>query len=723
MCIVCNENQKSSKTNSMQKITFIILSVLSAVAIEASENKFKLDDFAMNMEQSVNLPHHIWVSSGYTTVSPIYHTLMGVGEFFSPPFAARRFNLKVEVAADGTTLIDDGGVYSRNFRYAGGTWLPHKIVRYGTCHRFLNGKLVSLGVESELIPLFGQVGFLEKITYTNRATTPVELKVSPTLTPGNPVVMPLSSWGYGIPDAKTAQAEVSGDGRWNNEVANVGIYTENESATLAPGQKLETVITVLMVKKDVSLPEKMDAGEQIKRSTEAWKKRLDTYTKNIPSLTSNIDGLDDYYKRSVLSGLVCIWENPDYIVNPFVSTLGMDGGGICAYLWDTGGYMPNMMSLMLDTKVIDIAKRLVAIDLERFYAFTPDGSGVGVRYSYSTVAFTRLVNAIFKFIGADKELFEYAKKMILTDEQRKLPNELIDYGLNGNLLEIQGAGWEHIVASPNAERSWCLNSLTEMGKSFGATPVEINEWKQQSARIVEAIRKELWNDEKQWFASLYPDGFGYFDYSTKQYATMKEGFRDYVKSIQVFDVMGSGVCTPEMEKALVAELTDSGFLGNCGMSAISKSDSVHFEVIDTDWAGGGAYVGDIPQTALIMYERGYPKNGWDILKRHFWMGKNCLYYPQEHFCDRPMAPPHTRANEVTGLCGAEAILFGLIGFQPQYDGTLFINPQITVEGNIYIKSFVYHKNTFDVEVSASKLAVSRNGKTIYKGKPKRIQIL
>ncbi|KAA6301152.1 MAG: hypothetical protein EZS26_002673 [Candidatus Ordinivivax streblomastigis] len=658
------------------------------------------------MEQVTNLPHHIWVSSGYTTVSPVYHTVMGVGEFFSPPFAARRFNLKVDVTADGTTLIDDGSVYGRNFRYAGGTWLPHKIIRNGTCHRFLNGKLVSLSVVSELIPLLGQVGFLEKITYTNRATTPVQLKISPALTPGNPVFMPLNRWGYGVPDGKTAQAQVSGEDRWNNEVANIGIYTENESATLAPGQKLETVITVVMVKKDEQLPEKTDTGELIRRSTGAWQKRLDTYTKNIPSLTSNIDGLDDYYKRSVLSGLVCIWENPEYIVNPFVSTAGIDGGAICAYLWDTGGYMSNMMSLMFDIKVIEIAKRLVAIDLDRFYAFTPDGSGVGVRYSYSTVAFTRLVDAIFKFYGANDGLFDYAKKMILSDEKRKLPNELIDYGTQGNLLEMQGAGWEHIVASPNAERSWCLKSLTEMGKYAGATPTEISEWKQQSARIVEAIRKVLWSEEKQWFASLYPDGF-----------------RDYVHTIQVFDVMGAGVCTPEMERALTAELNDRSYLGSCGMAAVSKSDSVHYEVIDTDWGGGGAYVGDTPQTALIMYDRGYPQTGWDILRRHFWMGKHCLYYPQEHYCDRPMAPPHTRANEVTGLCGAEAVLFGLIGFQPQYDGTLFINPQVTVEGNISLKGFVYHQHTFDVEVSASKIMVNRNGKTIYKGKPKRIKIL
>jgi hypothetical protein len=314
--------------------------------------------------------------------------------------------------------------------------------------------------------------------------------------------------------------------------------------------------------------------------------------------------------------------------------------------------------------------------------------------------------AIFKFQGADKELFEYAKKMILNDEKQKLPNNLIDYGEQHNLLEMMGAGWEHIVVSPNAERSWCLNSLAEMGKYTGASQEDIADWKQQGDQIIEAVRKELWDNEQQWFASIYPDGY-----------------KEYVRSIQVFDAIWAGACTPEMEKVLVAELNDNGYLGSHGMTAVSKSDNLHYEVIDNDWSGGGSYIGDGPQTAQIMYERGYPKAGWDILRRHFWMGKQYPYYPQEHFCDRPMAPPHTRANEISGLCGAEAILFGLIGFQPQYDGTLFINPQVTVPGNINIKGFVFHNNTFDVEVSTSKMIVNRNGKSVYKGKPQRVKIL
>lgn len=109
--------------------------------------------------------------------------------------------------------------------------------------------------------------------------------------------------------------------------------------------------------------------------------------------------MNDYYKRSILSGLVCIWENENYILNPFLATSGIDGGGICAYLWDIAGYVPTITTLMLDSAIIDIAKKMVSIDLEKYYAFTLKGTGVGVKYSYSPWAFTSLVSSIFKIIG------------------------------------------------------------------------------------------------------------------------------------------------------------------------------------------------------------------------------------------------------------------------------------------------------------------------------------
>ena len=689
------------------KPTFFIVLILYPLLTFGSE-KFQLSDFAIQLEQITSDPSHIWVNSGYTTIHPKHKTVMGVEDFFSPPFTVRKFNFSIRIQTETNIITDDEFLnYGGDaLLYAGGTWFPHKIVRQGAYHHQKDGKLVSLGITSELIPLFGKAGFIEKVTVINRAPTSVTLKVLPELVPGNPGLHSLAQWGYSVPQPNVRQAIPVAFDRWANESVHVGLYRANDTGTLASGQSMVTTFTVIVNRKDEKLPEQVNAVLLETDAIETWQKRLETYTKNIPALTSDIDGLDDYYLRSIVSGLVCIWENPSFTINPFLTESGMDGGAICTYHWGIGGYYPQMACLMLDTKVVALAKKVAFVDLEQYYAFTLDGTGVGVKYSYDPWSYTNLVSAIFKFITRDKELFGYNKTVIQNDEKRKSANNLIDYGLQHNLLEMRGAGWEHYVVSPNAERSWSFQQLAEMGKYCDASEEEMNDWKRRAGEIRTAVRNELWDDKAQWFASVYPDGF-----------------RDYVYSIQVYDAMRVGVCTPAMEKVLVSQLNDQAFLGSFGVSSVSQSDSIHFEVLDPDWSGSGAYSGDGPILALTMYEREYPEIAWDILKRHFWMGKHFIYYPQEHYCYRPMSPAHKRANVASGLAGAEAILFGLIGFQPQYNGELYIHPQLVVNGAIHIKDFVYRHNSFDVSLTSKKLTVRRGGKTVYEGSPKRVKVL
>ncbi len=689
-----------------KKLTFLLLLIFSLVA--HANTKFDLADFAIPLEQIVSEPAHIWVTSGYTTVNPRCLTVLGVNEFYSPPFAAKDFRLNMNIVVDSLTITDSGsyGKGDVGLLYAGGTWFPHKIVRRGTYHHLKNGRLVSLGVISELIPLYGQAGIIEKVSITNRTNQPMKIKIVPDLQAGAPSVVPLKSWGFGVPRANATEAKPSSSNTWANDLTTMSCFQENTENVIPPGETFVSYFSVLLNRNNESLPDSFNAKEMEKVSTHAWKKRLVAYTRKIPSLASNIEGLDDYYKRSVISGLVCIWENPSYILNPFLSTGGIDGGATCAYLWDIAGYVPQIATLMLDSAMIDISKKMADIDLERYYAYTLDGSGVGVKYSYSPWAFTSLVSTIFKFIGPNPGLFNSAKTLILNDEKKRSENHLIDYGLQHNLLEMRGAGWEHFVVSPNAERSWCLKQLSEMGKILGCHPEEINQWENQSGIIIHAIQKELWDNKANWFASVYPDGF-----------------RDFVFSIQGFDALRAGVCTPQMETALVSHLRDGAFLGECGITSISKEDSIHYEVLDTDWSGGGAYTGDGPQLALIMYERNKPELAWDILKRHFWMGKHFIYYPQEHFADKPMSPEHKRANIVSGLAGAEAILFGLIGFQPQYDGGLFINPHPVNKGEVKITGFEYRGNSFDIELSTKEMIIFKNDTLFYNGMAKSVKLL
>jgi len=691
----------------MKKVLLIFLAFLAVYEVSA-DNKFKLEDLGISLEQITSGPTHIWVNSGHTTVNPENLTVMGVKEFYSPPYAAKSFSLKINIMIDSLSVPDRGsyGKGDVGLIYSGGTWFPHKIVRKGTYHHLKNGQLISLGVTSELIPLFDQSGFIEKVCITNRTERSLSITLSADIQPGIPSFIPLDSWGYGVPRANVSKTKQITANSWTTDLAKMSFYEENTTTIIPPGKTSTAYFIVVINNATERVPDKIQVKDLENNSINAWEKRIEKFTKNIPSVESNIEGLNDYYKRSILSGLVSIWENETYTLNPFLATCGMDGGGICAYLWDIAGYVPKMVTLMLDSAIIDIAKKMVSIDLGKYYAFTLNGTGVGVKYSYSPWAFTSLVSSIFKIIGPQTELFNSSRELILNNEKQQSDNHLIDYGVQHNLLEMRGDGWEHFVESPNAERSWCLNQLAEMGKVINHDPLEINNYNKKAQVITKAIQKELWDDKVNWFASIYPDGF-----------------KDFVYSIQVYDALRAGVCTSEMEKALISHLREGAFLGEFGITSISKEDSIHYEVLDTDWSGGGAYTGDGPQMALIMYERNKPDLAWDILRRHFWMGKHFIYFPQEHFNDKPMSPEHKRASEVSGLGGAEAILFGLAGFQPEYDGRLYINPQLVDNVELSVKGFGFRNNIFDVELSAAKMKVIRNGAVLYDGNPERIRIL
>ena len=693
----------------MKKFTLIMAFLLFINLKLTAREKFMLTDFSIELKEITSAPQHVWVNSGYTTVNPQQNTVMSVNEFFSPPYAAKEFNLSVDLKA-GSQLIKDTGSFGKGdvgLLYAGGTWFPHKIVRRGTYHHFKKEGLISLGVTSELIPLFGTPGFMLKIKVKNRGDEAIQLNLLPTVNPGNPVCLPLNKWAFGQPKSTKPVAENISAAVWGNEDGKLGLFQENMEPELLPGASSISYVVVMMTAGDGKLPETCNPRELEQASIRAWENRLAKYTRNIPTLESDIDGLQEYYYRSVLSGLVCIWENDAFIVNPYLATAGMDGGGTCSYLWDIAGYVPNMVSLMMDSDIIPIARQMVNIDLEKYYAYAFDGGGVGVRYSYSPNAFTNLVCSIAKFFGPEELLFQSAKKLILNDEKNTTQRDhLVDYGVQHNLLEMRSTGWEHFVASPNAERVWCLDQLAILGEYVNENPDECAAWRDKAKVIKKAIQTELWDDDVQWFISKYPNGYN-----------------DCVYTVQAFDVLRTGVCNEAMTDAILDHLRDGAFLGDCGITSISAEDSLHYEILDTDWSGGGAYTGDGPQLASTLYEIDKPDLAWDVLKRHFWMGKRLIYFPQEHYSDRPMVPAHKRANVVSGIAGAEATLFGLIGLQPNYDGHLWINPHPVNEGTVKIRGFGYKGAMFDIELTSDKLVVFRNNELLFKESPKRIRIM
>jgi hypothetical protein len=636
---------------------------------------YSLADFAFDLRRAAP-PAEIWVRSGTGTVSPLAGTVCGVGGWFAPPAAAADSRLTIAFDVDGRRVVDQArpGAGDRGLLPTGGTWYPDRLVRHGTYHQYADGRLTSLAVESVLVPQHGAAGYVLTLTIANRSAAVHEVAVLPELSPTRTHQVPLSAWGWVPPG--------SGDDR------EISCLHGELNATLLPHGEVTFTLSVGPAGQSPVTPPagSWPGGGVLGR---------------VPVLTSDIQGLEEYYRRSLASGLVCWWEHPDFVTQPFVATSGLDGGALCAYAWDTGGYAPDLLSRMLGDRVVDVIESFLDADLTDRYAIAPDGTGLGVAYAYSGWSLVALARAAAAERPLDPALVARLYDVLIALDKRFQPDDrtgvLRDYGDQSNLLEMRSAGWEHVVASPNAERAWALETLADLSDVTGAA-LPAAELRHSAEQIRTEVIRQLWDADAGWFRSRYPDGHTELTYS-----------------IQAYDVLRLGACPPDVAAALLDHL--DGFLGNYGVSSVSTTDALHYETADIDWSGAGAYTGEAPQLALTLWERGEPDLAWDVLRRLFWMGEHYPYFPQDHYCDRPGAPASgRRINIVAGLTGAEAILTGLLGIRPHPDGSLDIRPHPTPAGSIRLSNLSYRGHAIEVTTTPRRTTITVDGREVAPGR-------
>ncbi|MCF7837085.1 MAG: hypothetical protein K9N49_00485 [Candidatus Marinimicrobia bacterium] len=660
-----------------------------------------LENLAQNLAATLTPDAHLAVANGWTTVRPIPRTVGGVAEFFSPPYAAKAFRLELGFR-DGTRLLPDDGNTGKGdcgILYAGGTWQPDHISRKGTYHQYRNGALISYGVCSELFPLYGQAGFVLRIEVENRGRVTRTLTLEPRIEPGRPAFCDLDDWGYAIP-ADGTDCRPRADGIWTNGTVELRLHAEDLTLVIPPGEKRTARLACTLVKPG-EMPLPGNLADWIEATRQRWRRVLDAAAENLPRIASGVPGLEAYYRRSLLSGLLCLWDKPAFACQPFLSVCSLDGGGFCGYPWDSGGYAPNVNTMLLGERMADFARVMSRSGLDQHMRFSLTGKGRDVYYAYNTFSFFSLLRSLQCFGYLKDPALIQTGCDLLAAEERNAGSEgvLLDYGQQCNLLEMRGAGWEHFTVSPNAERAWCLEVAAALCERHGlAAPV--GKWRAQAVEIRKQIQQRLWDPRRQWFRCLYPDGHA-----------------ELVYSVQVFDALRAGCCTEAMQAALCAQVREGAFLGTYGVSSVSAEDRRHYEQNDPDWSGGGSYTGDGPILALTLWEQGRPALAWDVLQRHFWMGRHLLYYPQEHYCDRPAVAAHKRANICSGTVGGEAILFGLCGLRPHLSGALNILPGHLPAAEVHLENFRFRGRTVDLRLAPRRSEFRVDGKTVHAGPP------
>lgn len=164
---------------------------------------------------------------------------------------------------------------------------------------------------------------------------------------------------------------------------------------------------------------------------------------------------------------------------------------------------------------------------------------------------------------------------------------------------------------------------------------------------------------------------------------------------------------------MTVKLKEGQFLGPFGMYSVSRLDRTHWDLEDTDWGGGGQYIGATLRIGELLYRVGQPDLAWDVLSRCLRWVEKYPYFPQDVFTDSGEWPRAEMPLEISAGGGVQAILFGVFGLRPNADGALKIAPAYHPSlGRAAMKGYRFHGHTYDVVMNPAGFQVFRDGKLV-----------
>lgn len=387
---------------------------------------------------------------------------------------------------------------------------------------------------------------------------------------------------------------------------------------------------------------------------------------NLPRLTSDSEGLDKLYYRSLVTYILCRWENPSLCAMPFFSTGSVNGSCMCSYLWDyCGGLMMHPIYDEAGNKVQ--LKAYLKNDLTKSYALNPvTAEGVGPWYQinqekiicmvYYHVLATGDRDFLFEQVG-DKTVLEWMRYYAYVCDDVEKEVALYDYGEGGNdHLEI--AAWENgpyngIIPDLNARRYMNYMRVYELTKVAGS-PDEL--LPKRAAALKEKL-KELWNEDAKWYDFIGIDGK-----------------RDTRYTIQMFKFIASDVIDGHERDGLVSHINEEEFLSEYGMHSMSKLDP-QYDQWDIDNGGGGTCTHFVMQTCAQLYEMGYDTLASDILRRVYWWGSHLPYLGDSCISNMISNNDRTRLQgDISSVSAAQMIFFYIFGIKAEFDGKINISP-------------------------------------------------
>ncbi len=579
-------------------------------------------------------------------------------------------------------------------------WMPNLYHRTGTFHKEYNNKWVSFSAESWTSVSYSDDEVFIKLKLVNRNSNILNM----TIIPNQVAEEIIASAKEGSTTAKLIDAFTIG-----SEVAHARVSSNIETISdkgfeisIASGKSETYWFAVKFYQSGNVIPEiiQQDIKKRMEDAEKTSREKLAWAYNQLPKFSSSNKQLEKYYYRCMLSVMMSRYENPNYISDVFWSV------GMWPYTisWDNS-YSSDILA-MLEPKSLKgaILTDFEHVKMKRTYVGW-NGAHWDNLYIQEPFALQIMIEAylrhtndysLFKEEAADATVWEWMKRWV-SELETNYTNEMgmIDIGYNTEkIIEIRTDGYNHVVPITNALTINLLFKMSEWAVINGEN--ELSErYKADADKLNKLVNDHLWNEEKGWFDNLYPNGT-----------------KGTIWTYHLFDLLDSDHLTDNQIVRLVGHLQEGEFLGKYGLYSIARRDSVHWDLIDSDWGGGGQYAGMPGRISRYLYQNGFAGKGWDLLKRHIRYMDHFPYLPQNPFTDKPEQDLSSQAVEIAAGAGMEAIIFGTFGIRMEAD-KLVIKPFNNEDiGTATLRDLKYKGRKFSIQLTKKTFSVYESDKLI-----------
>ncbi|BAX80111.1 MGH1-like glycoside hydrolase domain-containing protein [Labilibaculum antarcticum] len=612
-------------------------------------------------------------------VSPRQYSLTQFTNVQFEPFEAHKYNFNLNFYDKGTerlieddvptkwkSWIDDGKSYDplgSNFRPNSPSimvtqdekWQPNQYSRSATFHKEYNNTWVSFSAKSWTNVSFNDDEVFIKLVLNNRNSKNLEMTIIPNQVAENIYCQ------FKEGDTKAKQIDAFTIG---SEVAHARVSSSIQETSekgfeinIAPGKTATFYFAVKFYKPENGAPEivQSDISERMQAADKKTREMLAWAYDQLPQFSSENMQLEEYYYRCLLSVLMCRYENPNYISDVFWAV----GTWPFTISWDNS-YSSDVIA-MLDPESLKgaLLTDFENVKLKRTYVGW-NGAYWDNLYIQEPFALQIMLEAylrhtndytIFKDKAAEATVWEWMQGWV--DElQTKYTNDLglIDVGSSTEkIIEIRTDGYSHVVPIVNTLTIDLLYTMADWAEKLGEKKIQ-EQYFADAEKLKLLVNKHLWNEELGWFDNLYPDGS-----------------KETIWTYHLFDLLATDYLPDHQMYRLVSHLQEGEFLGKFGVYSIARRDSVHWDLIDSDWGGGGQYAGMPGRISRNLYQKGFAGKGWDVLKRNIRYVDYFPYLPQNPRIDAPEQDLSSMPVQIAAGAGIEAIVFGTFGVQIESD--------------------------------------------------------